>query len=255
MKKKLIIVLTFLFALLLVGCKGGGTDTPSGDGFDWAGKEATKISVVKEKLAEEYDLEEFTIGMLTVKVEFADGSSHEFTCDDPHFALSKEIKTVGKPRLQIICTDDKGNEIETANFTITIVSYTTQDSRAIEEADNAIMAKRNGDKVEFVVAKSAGLASGQLQFTYDTTKLTLGEVTNGSAVGYVHVEVKDGKVSLGFTNDAELAEGTVICSIAFTGDYRNSGLALNEEFDNACWMIADNAPAPLADVVYHVSRK
>lgn len=254
MKKKLIIVLTFLFALLLVGCKGND-NPPSGDGFSWAGKEAEKVKVVKEKLLEEYDLDEFELSMIYVEVEFADGSTHEFSCGDSHFALSKEVKTVGKPRLQIICTDDSGNEIETANFTITFVSYTAQDAKAIEDADNAIMVKRNGEKVEFVVAKSAGLASAQLQFTYDTTKLTLGEVTNGSAVGYVHVEVKDGKVSLGFTNDEALAEGTVICSIAFTGDYRNSGLALNEQFENACWMIVENEVAPLADVVYHVSRK
>ena len=254
MKKKLIIVLTFLFALLLIGCKENGP-TPSGDDFSWAGKEAAKVKVVKEKLLEEYDLDEFELSMLYVEVEFADGSTHEFSCGDSHFALSKEVKTVGKPRLQIICTDDSGNEIETANFTITFVSYTAQDAKAIEDAANAIMVKRNGDKVEFVVAKSANIASGQLQFTYDASKLTFGEATKGSAVGYVHTEVKDGKVSLGFTNDAALAEGTVICSIAYTGDYRNSGLALNEEFENACWMIADNTPAPLNDVVYHVSRK
>ena len=248
MKKKLIIVLTFLFALLLIGCKGGN-DNPPVDGFNWAGKEATKISVVKDKLAEEYDLEEFTIGMITVKVEFSDGSSHEFTCDDSHFALSKEITTVGKPKIQIICTD------ETAKFTITIVSYTTQDTRAIEAANNAIVAKRNGDKIDFVVAKTTGLASGQLQYSYNTEKMTLGEVTRGSAAGYVNVEVKDGKISLGFANDENLEEGAVICSIAYTGDYRNSELAINEEFENTCWMVAQDAPVLVADVTYHVSRK
>lgn len=254
MKKKLIIVLTFLFALLLIGCKGGN-DNPPVDGFNWSGKEATKISVVKDKLAEEYDIDEFTIGMITVKVEFSDGSSHEFTCDDSHFALSKEITTTGKPRLQIICTDDAGNEIETANFTITVVSYTTQDARAIEAANNAIVAKRNGDKIDFVVAKTNGLSSGQLQYTYSTEKMTLGEVTKGSAAGYVNVEVKDGKISLGFANDENLEEGAVICSIAYTGDYRNSELAINEEFDNTCWMVAQDAPVLVADVTYHVSRK
>jgi len=254
MKKKLIIVLTFLFALLLIGCKGGN-DNPPVEGFNWAGKEVEKVTVVKDKLAEEYDLEEFTIGMITVKVEFSDSSSHEFTCDDSHFSLNKEVTTVGKPRLQIICTDDAGNEVETAAFTITFVSYTAQDNKAIEAANNAIVAKRNGDKIDFVVAKTNGLASGQLQYSYNTEKMTLGEVTKGSAAGYVNVEVKDGKVSLGFANDENLEEGAVICSIAYTGDYRNSELAINEEFDNTCWMVAQDAPVLVADVTYHVSRK
>ena len=34
--------------------------------------------------------------------------------------------------------------------------------------------------------------------------MTLGEVTKGSAAGYVNVEVKDGKISLGFANDENL---------------------------------------------------
>lgn len=254
MKKKLIIVLTFLFALFLIGCK----DKPSGNGgdsFSWKGKEAVSIKYLRDLTPEEIDIDEFELSMLHVEVEFGDGTKQQFDCGEGHFSLSKEIKTVGTPRLTIICDDEEGNEVETANFTVRFVSYTAQDEAAIKDAANAIVAKRNGDKVDFVLVKTDGLASGQLRFTYDASKLTLSEITKGSGVGYVDVEVKDGKVSIGFASDANLQEGTVICSIAFSGDYRNSSLALDETFENACWAVVDNAPVAISDVVYHVSRK
>lgn len=254
MKKKLIIVLTFLFALLLVGCQEKPNEDEPKE-FSWTGKEAIVVNFLRDKAPEEIDVDEFQMSMLTVEVEFSDGTKKEFTCDDSHFSLSKEIKSVGKPRLTIICKDDAGNEVETANFTLNIVSYTAQDTKAVEDATNIIVAKRNNDKIEFVVAKTEGLASGQLQYTYDTSKLTLGEVTKGASVGYVNAKVENGKIQIGFANDANLEAGTVICSIAYTGDYRNSGLAIDETFANGCWSIVDVTPTAIDNMVYHVSRK
>lgn len=273
MKKRLVLILIFMLALVLVGCgekpsgNGGGTpggdtpggDTPGGDtpvtGFSWEGKEVEKIVLLRDKLQAEYDFDEFDLSMLFVEVTFADGTKHEFSCDDEHFDLSKPITTTGKPRLTIICTDDEGNEVETANFTISIVSYTTQDERALDAAANVIMVKRNGEKVDFIIAKTSGIASGQLQYTFDTTKLTLGEVTKGTTVGYVNASVSDGKISIGFANDANLEAGTVICSIAYTGDYRNSSIAINEEFANGLWTLVENTPTSMNDISYHTSRK
>ena len=256
MKKKIFIVLTFIFALLLIGCKekNPGGDTPA-DNFNWAGKEAVVINLVRSKVQDEYDIEEFNLSMLFVEVEFADGTKKEFSCDDDHFSLSKEIKTVGKPRLTVSCVDDLGNEVVTANFTLNIVSYTAQDNDAIEAANNIIIAKRNGDKIDFIIAKTTGMASGQLQYTFDTAKMTLGEVTNGTSAGYVTAKVEGNKVQIGFANSENLEAGTVICSIAYTGDFRNSGLAIDSEFANGCWFLVDTTPTAIDDMVYHVSRK
>lgn len=256
MKKKLIIVLTFLFALiLLVGCEqkpnGGGDDKP----FSWEGKTVVAVTLVRDKVPEEIDIDEFQMSMLSVEVEFSDGTKKEFTCDDSHFRLSKEIKQAGKPRLTIECTDASGNEVGTSNFTLNIVSYTAQDEKAIEEATNIIVAKRNGDKVDFVVAKTEGISGGQLQYTYDATKLTLGEATKGSDVEYAYVNVKDGKVQILFENSTNLEAGAVICSIAYTGDYRNSGLAIDSTFANACSVLVEVTPTPITNMSYHVSRK
>lgn len=262
MKKRLIFVLLFLLVFTLAGCKTGVDPENGGDDkpFSWEGKEVSDVSILRNKMAEEYDIDEFDLSMLYVEVEFADGTKQEIKCNDEHISLSeadlKKLTYVGKPRITVVCTDNNGNEVETAGFVINLVSYTLQDTQALDLAGNVIMARRSSDgtKVEFFVAKTNGLASGQLQFKYNKDVLTLGEVTK-NANFYGNVKVEDGKISIGFASDANLEVGTVICSIVFSGDYRNSGLALNEEFNNQCFSIVENAPVSVDDIAYHVSRK
>ena len=282
MKKKLLFVLICMFALVLFGCTNGGNSGNGGneggqgqqgggeqgggeqgggeqggntETFSWKDKVVDKVEIVREKLQDDYDIDEFDLSMLYVLVTFEDGEKVEFDCGDSHFELNKPITSVGSPRLKIICTDDNGEETETANFTIHVVSYSLIDDRALEANANVIMAKRNGTKIDFVVAKTSGVAGGQMQFVFDTTKLTLGEITKNTSGFYVSAKVQEGKVQIGFASAENLETGTVICSIAFEGDYRASALAIDEEFNNACWKLVDLTTVEVDDIAYHVSKK
>ena len=248
-----------LFALLLLAaCEskpGGGKEV------DWDSKTVSDIKIVNETFYATYEYDEFDLSMLKIQVIYTDGTSREISVTEDMLS-EKDLAKLTKPSKPRITIEYKGLEIQA---TVKLIDSSELDQNLNIDGEYACVIKaiRNQEQgiINFIFEANEEyeVCALSFAFTYDKAVMQLSNaVVNSALQGVGRVSLEDGKVLFSYVENAEsMKEEVVLFSVSYTGDYRNSKLALCETYENKVYVAnySTYETKPVDNVLYHVSVK
>ncbi len=255
MKKFNIIIILLVALFFICACGGNGGNDGNGEN-DWDSKVIENVEAVQETFEKEYEYDEFNLDLLKLKVSYTDGTSREIGVTDLMLS-DKDIektKKTGNPRITI---EYDGFIITT---TIKLIDSAILDEDLNKEGKYAAVIKaiRNENSIDFILESYDAITGITFAYTFDNNIMQLGEgKLNASLKGVGKVIVEDGKISFAYADANPITEETVLFSVDYTGDFRNSKLGVDLEFSNVVYVVdlETYMTKEVINVLYHASIK
>ena len=260
MKKiKLLLVLVIaLFACFLFACQ----EKPVGpDEVDWDSKTVSDIGLVNETFYANYEYDEFELSMLKIHVTYTDGASRDISVTEDMLSEKdlRKLTSTGKPRITI--------EYEgfTVQGTVKLIDSSELDVNLNVDGQYACVIKAIRDQSKgiinfsFEANEEYEVCALNFAFTFDQSVMQLANATlNSNLEGVGKVSLEDGKIVFAYAENAKsMKEDVVLFTVSYTGDYRNSKLAISETYDNKVYVANYETYETelVSNVLYHVSVK
>lgn len=257
--KKFKLLLSLVLAFLLVFAFGCKEDNPPV--IDWDSKTVESIEAVQETFDKEYEYDEFDISMLKIKVYYTDGTSREISVDESMLS-EKDAKKLTSPNTPRITIEYGGEE---AVSRVHLIDSSRLDENLNKDGEYACVIKAIRDKdkeiINFIFEgnNEYSVCAMSFEFIYDNTKMQLSDAKLDSNLkGLGGIVIEDSKIRFAYSEDGTVLEGElVLFSVKYTGDYRESGLAISTDFDNVVYVAntATYETTRVNNVLYHVSVK
>ena len=260
--RKIKYLLIVVLALALVGCKKGPKPEPE---VDWDSKTIFNVEEVKECYEDvSYEYDEFKLSDLKIKIIYTDNTEREIPVTEDMLDekdLAK-LKKAGSPRVLITYITKDGEEYG-FTYVVKLVDSSLLDENLNKDGKyNAVVkAIRNAETgvINFYLEPKDNVVALQFSYKFDNSIMQLSEgKLNESLKGKGNVKVENGKVSFAYSEDnSEISSETLLFSVKYTGDFRNSKLCIDEAFDNAVYKVDldTNMTSVLENVLYHTSVK
>ena len=256
--KLFVIVLFLLLAFALVGCNdddnpGGGDDPIE---IDWDAKIIESFELDQASFEKEYDIDDFDLALLKLHVYYTDGTDRLIPCVKEMFEDGDydKLSTPGTKKVVIMYNDDE------VDAKIKIVDYAIydQDLNRMKNYDAVIKAIRSGNRLDFILESENDVAGMQAKYVFkkDLLKFSNYRVSDSSS-SYGKCEIKDGELYVSFVSSKNLkGDNVILFSLDIEGDFRNSGLIIDESFGNKLYAFGeDDTTTKLFSVLFHVSKK
>ena len=258
-----LIVCLSLYLICLTGC-GGKEPSDNGDGdveVDWDSKTIASVEIDTESFEKEYDIDDFKVDLLKLHVTYTDGTDRLMSCNKNMFEEDdyKKLQSPGTKKVTI--TYEKGDFYFDCETKVHIVDYSVLDEglNRNKQYECVIKIIRNQvtNKLEFIAEPLKGVAGFQVRYTFDASKLTMKNfVVNEANNGYGMFTIEGNTLVVNFVTDRNIETETVLFSCDWEGDFRFSGLALDDTFTaKAYTLLEDGSTDKLMSVLYHVSKK
>ena len=253
MKKiRFILILILMFVLVLAGCKKTPPEpTPEP-------KELFDVEAVPESYEQEYEYDEFELSFLKIRLVYTDGTSEEIPVTEDMIDPKdlEKLNKAGNPRILITYLEDY-------QFTYIVKLIDSSDLDKDLNKDgryNAVIkAIRSGDTINFILEPKEGVAALSFAYKYDNSKMQLVAPSISSSLqGAGDVKIEDGKVSFAYAfKDMQVTTETTLFSVKFTGNFRDSGLMVDDTFNNVVYTFdaEGGITVELTRILYHASIK
>lgn len=264
----LVLVLSFCFLAACEtsnpgGNQGGnqGGDTPAEPEIDWDSKTIKKISAVNETFYASYEYDEFELSFLKINVFYTDGTSRVISVDETMLDENdlKKLKSTGQPKITIYYGEEE------LQMKVKLIDSSRLDENLNPDGKYAcvIKALRNKDTgiINFYIDPNVeyDIVAVNFAFSFDSSVMQLSNAQiNSNLEGIGQVKIEDGKLVFAYSENATSFEDEVVLfSVNYEGDYRNSGLALLESYNNVVYAadLTTYQTTPVTNVLYHVSVK
>ena len=261
-KKIFIIIFVSILCISLCSCKkegGNGNDPKPED--DWENKRVEEISEIEEYKDLKFEYDEFSIDMIKFLVTYTDGTSREVSLEESMLDEKdlNKLKKAGNPRIYV--TYEWKGEIFAMNMIVHLVDSALLDEDLNKDGSHGAVIKAIRDlkqnRINFIVEKSQGVKALQFKYKCDGSIMQMSNaVANASLKGMFDIKVENDYVIATIMLDSLLTEETTLFSVAFSGTFRTSKLAVDNTFANAIYTVnEDLQPVELLNVLYHASVK
>lgn len=264
MKKLYTLFLVICLSLSLICLVACGDKKPVDDNpvdVDWDSKTISSIEIDAESFEKEYDIDDFKVDLLKLHITYTDGTDRLLSCTKNMFEDDdyKKFQSAGTKKVTI--TYEKGDFYFDEEVKVHIVDYSIYDEglNRNKQYDCVIKVIRNQvtNKLEFIAEPLKGVAGFQVKYSFDGSKLKLKNFqVNDATNGYGKFTVDDNTLVVTYVTDRNIDTETVLFSCDWEGDFRFSGLALDETFTAMAYtLLEDGRTDRLMSVLYHVSKK
>ena len=254
--KYLLILVLALVLFVGVGCKKENGDKPEPE----PEKEVFDVVEVKESYEQEYEYDEFELSFLKIRLVYEDGTYKDIPVtedmvDDKDLA---KLTKPGNPRINI-------NYQDSYQFTYVVKLIDSSDLDKDLNKDgkyNAVVkAIRDKDKgvINFILEPKDGVCAIAFGYTFDASIMQVsGGTLNTSLNGKGSISVNGNKITFAYTaKDANITTETLLFTVNYTGDFRNSNLRVDDTFTNTVYTYnAETGYSEmLTNILYHASIK
>ena len=256
MKKiKLVFILILaIFSFALLAC-GGEKE------IDWDSKTISKVTPVNETFYANYEYDEFELSMLKIHIEYTDGTSRDISVTEDMLDekdLTKLTK-IGSPRITIYYEEYE------LKMTVKLIDSSRLDENLNADGAYACVIKAIRDQEKGIINfifegnEEYDVVAMNFAFSYDTSLMQVsGAQVNSALTGVGNVKLEDGKILFAYSEATTSIDGEIVLfSVSYTGDYRNSKLALLESYNNVVYEadLSTYTTHKVDNVLYHVSVK
>lgn len=256
------LVLIACFALF-AGCKDTPVNpNPDPDNVDWDSKEVLDVSPVQETFNKEYEYDEFTLDLLKIHIEYTDGTTRDISITEEMLSdedLAK-LTRIGKPRIEVVYNDEFSFKA-----VVTLVDSSRLDENLNADGKYAAVIKAIRDKEKGVINfyldsnTNYNVCAFAFAFQFDASIMQVSNaLVNDKLAGEGGVLLDGNKIIFAYSENGKvISESVLLFSVSYTGDYRESKLALCEDYNNILY-VADLETFDthvVNNVLYHVSVK
>ncbi|MBQ7277068.1 MAG: hypothetical protein IJS58_07485 [Bacilli bacterium] len=253
-----LVILMLSLCLLLVGCNDDPDDPVDPDDpgteIDWDSKTIDHVEVDSVSFGEEYDIDDFKLEDLKMHVYYTDGMDRLVPCTRDMFDDGDydKLANPGTKKVIIYFGDE---EFEAKIYIVDYALY-DEDLNRKKEYDAVIKAIRKDNKLEFILESENNFAGVQAKYVFDKDKFNMTNFkVSDTADSYGNFEVKDGELYISFMSAKNLKGEVVLFSCDISGDFRHSGLTIDENYANRAYGIGEESTERLFKILYHVSKK
>ena len=248
-KYVLILVLAFL-SFICVGCNKKDPDED---------KEVFDVVEVKESYEQAYEYDEFELSFLKIRLIYSDGTSKDIPVtedmvDEKDLA---KLNKAGNPRILITYSED---------FQFTYILNLIDSSELDQDlnkngAYNAVIKaikKKKKGCINFILEPKDSVCALAFSYVFDKDKMQVsGGTINESLDGIGTIKLDNDKITFAYTAKDAMTSEVILFSVNYTGDFRNSSLRVNEEYNNVVYTLNQETgyTEALVNILYHASVK